>query len=176
MSSIPQTMRYGIAAIAVRPADRPAFDALEASLRREIAPEQALEEILFIQVLQAAWTLQRCRSAQAQLEAESWDAGFDPLLNPALDPALRRIALRAAAAERRFFAALHEIRARQTEMYYRYATRESEGDGTGLGLATTRAVDAALSSRQRRGTTQNTQALLNLLNSPLPSLIPAGEA
>jgi len=54
------------------------FQQLELELRRQFEPESFLEEMLFSQVLRAAWTMHRVETRLRELE----DAGRDPVAMP----------------------------------------------------------------------------------------------
>jgi hypothetical protein len=94
----------------VRPDQQDIFDGLHESLREEIAPEGALEQICFNQLLHAAWKSQSIACMEEHLMLGGLDAIADPRLAATLD----RLHRYAAAAERTYHRALKELRALQT--------------------------------------------------------------
>jgi hypothetical protein len=92
----------------VAPNQQSEFAALAADLEQELAPAGALEQILFEQILHAAWNLRTCHRLQLALATTS----------PA-DPAVERLALYTRRAERSFYRGLNELRALQTEAHHR---------------------------------------------------------
>jgi hypothetical protein len=94
----------------VREDEREEFANLSHSLRERVEPEGALEEVVFSQLLHAAWNLRRVR----RLEAELFQNEADPLANQALDQQLDRLARYQARFERSLYRALTELRTLQT--------------------------------------------------------------
>ncbi|HXG31936.1 MAG TPA: hypothetical protein VNJ11_01115, partial [Bryobacteraceae bacterium] len=77
----------------------------------EVQPATTLEQLVFDQLLAAAWNLRRLR----RLEAELFDGTRDPLTDPALEARLHTLARYQARAERSFYRALKELRTLETQ-------------------------------------------------------------
>lgn len=113
--------KHGLASqsFVILPGQEAEFQNLESSLRNDFHPEGMFQDILFKQILHAAWNLERCRKAEAHLHAQSENANLDPLLSEEHAAKLRLIALYAGRAERSLFRAAKELRAVQTELCHR---------------------------------------------------------
>lgn len=74
--------RHGLNSTAniVTAEDQPAYDALVCSLKEEIGPEGALEEIAFDRLITARWQMIRVQRLQSDLLEKS--GGADPLKHP----------------------------------------------------------------------------------------------
>lgn len=96
--------------LAIRPDEQEEFDELLSTLSAELAPHGALEQIAFDSLVHAAWTLHRCRRAEAELTAK----GTDPLLDADTAKKQDRIARYIARAERSYYKALRELVKLQT--------------------------------------------------------------
>jgi hypothetical protein len=105
--------QHGLSAreLIVRPEDLPAFESLQTDLTTELQPQGALEQVIFNQLLHAAWDQRRLR----HLEAELFNGQTDPLADPAHTPALDRYARYQARVDRAFHRALRELKTLQTE-------------------------------------------------------------
>src|ERR1035438_4213873 len=57
--------------------DRAAFDQLRAQLHAETKPQGALQQIIFEELVHAAWNLRRVRAMEAELDASAPDALLD---------------------------------------------------------------------------------------------------
>ena len=112
--------KHGLTAavLIVRDDEREAFASLEASRATQLAPQGALEEIVFNQLLHAAWNQRRLR----RLEAELFHHNLDPLADPAQAPTLDRYARYQARFDRAFHRALRELKALQNGRAQRLAT------------------------------------------------------
>ncbi|MBL8216202.1 MAG: hypothetical protein JNK87_36115 [Bryobacterales bacterium] len=112
----------------ILPGQEEAFTEFEAGLLEEFQPEGIYQGILFKEILHAAWNLERCHNAEAQLHAEAADPNIDPLLVEANASKLRLIALYASRAERSLAKAAKELRRLRTEARYRAEQRANDTD------------------------------------------------
>jgi len=112
----------------ILPGQEEAFAEFEAGLLEEFQPEGMYQGILFKEILHAAWNLERCHNAEAQLHIESADPNIDPLLVEANASKLRLIVLYAGRAERSLAKATKELRRVQTEARYRAEERANDTD------------------------------------------------
>jgi hypothetical protein len=94
----------------VPPDQQAEFDELHQALRDEIAPDGALEQITFNQLLHAAWKAQ----AIARMEEEILLGGLEAIQDEQTARTLDRLTRYAAAAGRAYARALKELRALQT--------------------------------------------------------------
>jgi hypothetical protein len=85
------------------------FD-LRDSLRADLQPSGAAEEVVFDQVVHAAWDMRRVR----RVEVESIECGADPLKLSHLGETTDRLQRYLARSERAFYRGLKELRALQT--------------------------------------------------------------
>jgi hypothetical protein len=92
--------------------DRAAFDQLRAQLHAETKPQGTLQEIIFEELLHAAWNLRRVRAMEADLNASSPEALFTDDGAAKLD----RLARHHTRIERAFFRSLRELKALQTDV------------------------------------------------------------
>jgi hypothetical protein len=98
--------------------DRAAFHELRAQLQAETKPQGALQQIIFEELVHAAWNLRRVRAMEADLDASTPDAlpTEDPTLNADLTAAkLDRLARHHTRIQRAFFRSLRELKALQTD-------------------------------------------------------------
>ena len=111
--------KHGLTAqeLIVRDDEREAYASLEADLVADLKPQGALEDLVFNQLLHAAWNQRRLR----RLEAELFHHNLDPLANPTQDPILDRYARYQARFDRAFTRALRELKSLQTERAQRAA-------------------------------------------------------
>ena len=116
----------------ILPGQEEAFADFESGLRAEFQPEGMYQGILFNEILHAAWNLERCHNAEAQLHAEAADPNIDPLLVEANASKLRLIALYASRAERSLAKVAKELRRVQTEAHYRAEERANDTDASPL--------------------------------------------
>jgi hypothetical protein len=93
--------------------DREEFDQLHDQLQADIRPQGALQEILFEQVISAAWNLRRIRRMEAQLNASA-ATDLDGLDNPELTKKLDRLARHQTRLEHSFHRSLDELKSLQT--------------------------------------------------------------
>ncbi len=85
--------------------ERPAFDALESALRREINPQSALQESIFRELAAAAWK----RDVASRLLAESCPS-TEALLAPNPPDNIRKLLRHKADADRAFNRSLRQLR------------------------------------------------------------------
>jgi hypothetical protein len=97
--------------------DRAAFDQLRAQLHAETKPQGALQQIIFEELLHAAWNLRRVRAMEAELNASAPDAllADAPPTNDGPAAKLDRLARHHTRLERAFFRSLRELKALQTD-------------------------------------------------------------
>ncbi|MBI4891790.1 MAG: hypothetical protein HY821_14285 [Acidobacteria bacterium] len=92
------------------------FHQLMADLQDDLQPANTYELELFRLIAHAAWTLRRCRLAEAALLGP---AGRDPIAEFGLEDRLRQVDLYFKRAERTFHQASKTLREVQTERRYR---------------------------------------------------------
>jgi hypothetical protein len=90
---------------AIPDADRAAFNELRAQLHAETKPQGTLQQIIFEELLHAAWNLRRVRAMEGELNASASDD----------DAKLDRLARHHTRIERAFFRSLRELKALQTD-------------------------------------------------------------
>jgi hypothetical protein len=94
--------------------DRAEFDEFLAELETEICPQGPLQQILFDQLVAAAWNLRRIRIMEAEITAQA--ASYTDILNNLeLTAKLDRLARHNTRIERSFHRALRELKALQTD-------------------------------------------------------------
>ncbi len=127
-SSAQNARKHGLSSksFVILPGQEDAFTEFESGLLAEFQPEGLYQGILFKEILHAAWNLERCHNAEAQLHAEAADPNIDPLLVEANAPKLRLIALYASRAERSLSKVANELRRVQTEAHYRAQERPKD--------------------------------------------------
>jgi hypothetical protein len=105
-------LRHGLTArrLVVRDDEREDFDALSASLLEELAPQGALENLTFEELLHAAWNLRRFRRIETEASLGTLDDFTDSQTAAVLD----RLGRYQARAQRAYYRALHELRTLQT--------------------------------------------------------------
>lgn len=86
------------------------FQSLRDALINEIQPQGEAERLQSDLILHAAWNLRRLRRREALLMS----GNRDPLLDPAVQEDVDRLALYQARAESSYYRALCEVRALQT--------------------------------------------------------------
>jgi hypothetical protein len=94
--------------------DREEFEEFQAELQVEICPQGPLQQILFDQLVAAAWNLHRIRIMEAEITAQAASYA-DILNNPDLTAKLDRLARHNTRIERSFHRALGELKALQTD-------------------------------------------------------------
>ncbi len=126
-------VRHGLTAkhLIVRDDEREDFECLRAGLAAEVAPQGPLEQIVFDELIHAAWNLRRFR----RLEAEAETASPDPLADPDLDAFLDRLARYQARAQRSWYRALKELRTLQTNRILRARTIDPDEEQSTPALA-----------------------------------------
>jgi hypothetical protein len=92
--------------------DRAAFHQLRAQLHAETKPQGTLQQIIFEELVHAAWNLRRVRTMEAELNASAPDA---LLADDGPAPKLDRLARHHTRIERTFFRSLRELKALQTD-------------------------------------------------------------
>ncbi|HXG33918.1 MAG TPA: hypothetical protein VNJ11_11170, partial [Bryobacteraceae bacterium] len=138
--SAQNALKHGLTSrsLIVLPGEEEEFHALKTSLLAEVQPATTLEQLVFDQLLAAAWNLRRLR----RLEAELFDGARDPLTDPALEARLNTLARYQARAERSFYRALKELRTLETQrvanQIYARATGEELPDLADAGEVTKR--------------------------------------
>jgi len=121
--SAANSRRHGLTSreLVVRDDEHEEFDELVEALLEELDPTGELEQLTLEQLVHAAWTLRRCRRAEAELAAEC-----DPLgpNEPNAEAVLRqqRIQRYAGQAERSYYRALKELKALQTHRGLQYVS------------------------------------------------------
>lgn len=105
-------VRHGLTArrLVLRDDERAEFDALQSALLKEFNPEGPTENILFQELLQAAWNLHRI----AGIEAELCSGGAADFTDPATAAALDRLGRYQSRNQRAYYKALNELRKLQT--------------------------------------------------------------
>jgi hypothetical protein len=113
-------MSHGLSSreFVILPGQELEFESFMDDLRLSIQPHGGLETDLFSQLAHAAWTLRRCRRAEADLQSASLDPHLDPLLAPELQARLRTIDLYSRRAERSYHKTLKELKTLQTNREY----------------------------------------------------------
>jgi len=99
------------------------FAEFESQLRKNLMPSGALQELLFMRILESAWNIERCRRAQATLFAQSADQGVDPLLDDQIEAKFARIDKYARQYESSMYKAMRELGKLQTEVQVRKEIR-----------------------------------------------------
>ena len=99
--------------LVIGPEDHQEFDELLAQFQDDIAPQGALQQNLFHQLVAAAWNLRRIRRMETELCSQA--ASYLDLLNDdGLQAKLDRLARHASRIERTFHRSLKELKALQT--------------------------------------------------------------
>lgn len=98
----------------IGPEDREEFDELLAQFQDDIAPEGAIQQTLFDQLVSAAWNLRRIRRMETEL-CSSADTYREILDDNQLQTKLDRLARHASRIERTFHRSLKELKALQTD-------------------------------------------------------------
>src|SRR5579864_588355 len=104
--------------------DREEFDQLQDQLQVDIRPQGALQQILFDQLVAAAWNLRRIRLMEAELTASA-KTYLDILDNPELTAKLDRLARHQTRIERAFHRSLRELKSLQTDAALALTDRKS---------------------------------------------------
>ena len=105
-------LRHGLTArhLVIRDDEQEEFAALQNALSEELAPQGAMEAIVFQELLHAAWNLQRLRRIEAEVSRGAIEDFSDPATTTVLDR-LTRYQARALRARQK---ALQELRVLQT--------------------------------------------------------------
>ncbi|MBL8215810.1 MAG: hypothetical protein JNK87_34125 [Bryobacterales bacterium] len=140
------------------------FAHLSQSLTDEFQPDGAYQEILFQQILHAAWNLERCRKAEFDLQSAVAGPATDILTVQAHYAQLKLIATYASRAERSMAQTVKELRRVQSEMFYR---REA-GFRNLSPLIETKPVLKLIVDRARRASEMRLAALKEALEAPPP--------
>ena len=108
-------LKHGLTAaeLVIQPGEESQFDALRSDLQDNLRPQGGLEEVLFNQIVHAAWTLRRTRLLEVQLQEESEDHD-DPIMDGCMISRMERLGRYAARAERSMYRAIRELRLLQT--------------------------------------------------------------
>src|SRR5579864_5293617 len=94
--------------------DREEFDELHTQLQADIRPQGTVQQILFDQLVSAAWNLRRIPRMEAELTASA-QTYRDILDAPDLTAKLDRLARHHTRIERSFHRSLRELKALQTD-------------------------------------------------------------
>ena len=94
--------------------DHDEFEELHTQLQADVRPEGALQQVLFDQLVAAAWNLRRIRRMEAELAASA-QTYLDILDNPELTKKLDRLARHKTSNERSFHRSLRELKSLQTD-------------------------------------------------------------
>jgi hypothetical protein len=115
------SLRHGLTArgLIVLPDQEDNFAELESGLRSSLLPLGALQEVIFMRILESTWTLHRCRLAEAQIYLTSSGPAIDPLLDDQNEAKYARIAKYARQSESSMYRAMRELGNLQTEAQYR---------------------------------------------------------
>jgi hypothetical protein len=101
------------AELVIGPEDREEFNALLADFQRDVAPQGAIQQTLFDELVSAAWNLRRIRRMETVLCAGS--ATYLDLLNDhEIQTKIDRLARYKSRIERTFHRSLKELKALQT--------------------------------------------------------------
>jgi hypothetical protein len=114
-SSSQNARKHGLtaASVIVGPEDREEFNALLADYQSDVAPQGAIQQTLFDELVAAAWNLRRIRRMETELCAGA--ATYLDLLNDdGLQTRLDRLARHKTRIERTFHRCLKELKALQT--------------------------------------------------------------
>src|SRR5579864_8655707 len=115
--------KHGLTAkdLVIGPEDGEEFDELLAGLQADIAPQGALQQTLFDELVASAWNLRRIRRMETELCAGA--ATYLDLLNDhQLQAKLDRLARHQSRIERAFHRSLKELKALQTSAALRSLT------------------------------------------------------
>jgi hypothetical protein len=117
-------VRHGLTARhpVVRDDEREEFAALRDGLTAELDPQGAVEEVVFQQILLAAWNLQRF----SRLEAEASTGTLEDFTNPATVAILDRLSRYQTRAQRDWSKGIAELRVLQTNRALRDRKLEPE--------------------------------------------------
>lgn len=94
--------------------DREEFDELNTQLQADIRPQGTLQQILFDQLVAAAWNLRRVQRMEVELTASA-QTYLEILDNPELTAKLDRLARHHTRIERSFHRTLRELKSLQTD-------------------------------------------------------------
>ena len=108
--------KHGLTAahLVIAAEDRDEFQEFLAELQAAIRPDGPIQQILFDQLVAAAWNLRRIRRMEAELSASA-KTYIDILENPGLTAQLDRLARHQTRLERSFHRALRELKSLQTD-------------------------------------------------------------
>ena len=106
--------KHGLTAreVVIGPEDRAEFDALLADFEADVAPQGAIQQALFSELVAAAWNLRRIR--RMETEACSSAATWQDLLDDELQIKLDRLGRHKSRIERTFHRTLKELKTLQT--------------------------------------------------------------
>ena len=121
--------KHGLTAqgLFIGPEDREEFDELLTGLQADIAPQGALQQTLFDELVTSAWNLRRIRVMEAELYSRAATCS-DLLDDDVLLTKLDRLARHKTRIERTFHRSLKELKALQTNVALRplIAPQDSE--------------------------------------------------
>lgn len=99
----------------ILPGEEEEFNTFILALQLDLKPVTPIEEIVFQQLAQAAWNIERCHKAEAALAAGSLNPEIDPLLDDANEAKLRRIDSCLRRSQSAFHKNLSQLRTLQAE-------------------------------------------------------------
>lgn len=100
----------------IRDGEQEEYDLIAAALRRDLAPEGALEELFTTEIVGAAWRLRRCRLVEASLATQS---DVDPMQSEETGKTQKSVDRARAQSHSVMRRALAEMRKIQTERHLR---------------------------------------------------------
>ena len=108
--------KHGLCAaqLVIAAEDREEFEALHSELKAEVKPQGAIQQLLFDELVAAAWNLGRIRNLEAELTGSTENL-LDLVDNPDLTAKLDRLARHKTRIERTFHRSLRELKALQTD-------------------------------------------------------------
>jgi hypothetical protein len=123
--SAQNAIRHGLTSrhLVIRDDEREEFEALQESLSAELAPQGAVEAVVFQELVHAAWNLARFR----RIEAEASTGTAADFSDPATTVVLDRLGRYQARTQRAYYRALQELRTLQTNRALRaFKLKEEE--------------------------------------------------
>lgn len=122
-------LRHGLTAkyLVIRDGEHDEFAALQQALLDDLDPQGAVENLIFHELLHAAWNLHRFRRIETETSAGDASDFTDPNTTTVLD----RLGRYQARAQRAYYKALQELRTLQTNRALR-AFKLSEEDASGV--------------------------------------------
>jgi hypothetical protein len=135
------------------PDENDEFNQFTEGMRRDLAPEGALEVIFVAEITRAAWRLRRCASVEDVLQAASSEQHAEPLLDSTANPAAigaQAIVDRARAEAHRILKrSMDELRRLQNERRFRVEVLPVGFNLDDLGLASYKDLMSAMVTEKR---------------------------